>query len=98
MLEDGARGIQEISNGVVDGEDEENTDIEDYPGNSPTPMSQVICKRPDCPLSQDLIIELEARLNNQIDVSTRDMTTRHLVWQIALGICQDLQNENGLNW
>jgi hypothetical protein len=96
MLLDGFRGIEpggEVDDAVT-GEDGEDTDVDEYPNNTPSRMSQVICEQPDCPLTQNLVDELDLRLNQQINPVTGDMMVRSLVWQIALDICHDLQDDD----
>ena len=56
----------------------------------PATLSHVECQPPDAPLSAERIATLDMRLAQVYDLSTVDMSIRHLVWVQALRICQEL--------
>ena len=53
----------------------------------PVTASHVPCEPPDCPFSTAQVLELDTRLGNLVDVSSRNMHIRHMVWVEALEIC-----------
>lgn len=52
---------------------------------------------PNPPFTDDMVNELQERLNGAVDRLTRNMTVRRHVWTIALHICRDLELANGLD-
>lgn len=57
----------------------------------PDRMAEVICDEPDSPLTVDQISILDQRLRERVDVNTRSMNVRKLVWVEALRICEQFQ-------
>lgn len=72
------------------GEGQFSEDIQNLPAN----MSEVICEVPDCPVSEDWIEEMRARICAVVDLSSRNMMIRRFMWQVALQTCQDMQADN----
>ncbi|KAJ7194082.1 hypothetical protein GGX14DRAFT_378363 [Mycena pura] len=58
-------------------------------GDFPTPanMSEVVVEAPNCPFSADECTALDNELAQLVDVTSRDMAVRRLVWKAALAIC-----------
>ncbi|KAJ6526005.1 hypothetical protein B0H19DRAFT_970796 [Mycena capillaripes] len=54
---------------------------------TPETMNEVLVEPPTGPLSADLIADLDEALGRRVDVGSRDMGVRKLVWQEALAIC-----------
>jgi hypothetical protein len=61
-----------------------------------TDSTTVICEVAGCPLTEDAVYELEARLETHVNSSSKNMTARRFIWQVALEICYDLQVNYGL--
>ncbi|KAF7376666.1 hypothetical protein MSAN_00083500 [Mycena sanguinolenta] len=63
---------------------------------SPTPstMNEVIVEPPTGPLSADQINRLDSELSLRVDLSSRDMGVRKLVWEEALAICTSFFSQN----
>ena len=49
------------------------------------------------PFSDDFVNGLEERLSHQINLSSRNMTIRRLIWETALRICCDIELEHNLD-
>ncbi|KAJ7448304.1 hypothetical protein B0H11DRAFT_2161268 [Mycena galericulata] len=62
------------------------------PDSAPEQLSTVECEAPGCPMSSTQVAELDRRLRERVDVNSRDMRVRKLVWQEALKICQQLMS------
>lgn len=58
-------------------------------GNSSTPhqLSEVRCESPACPLSTDQLTTLNTLLASRVDLWSRNMTIRRILWNEALAIC-----------
>ena len=73
---------------------ENNPHEQQHPDNpfsiGPTTLSDVPCVPPDCPLTAPQIQSLDAQLNARMDLSSRNMEVRRLVWINALAICREL--------
>lgn len=61
--------------------------------NRPPTMADVPCEPPNCPFTPDQVRELDARLVLRVDLQSRDMNIRRLVWISALEICHVLWTE-----
>jgi hypothetical protein len=57
---------------------------------SPTTLSHVPCDPPQTPFAQDALQLLMAHLQNLVDIHSRSMQTRRLVWTQALLFCRQL--------
>lgn len=60
--------------------------------NAPATAAHVECQPPNCPFTDDQVRWLDATLQTQVDVSSRVMQTRRLVWVEALALCHQLYN------
>ena len=58
----------------------------------PTTLSEVKCEPPNCPLSDEEVEHLRRELgaNGQVDLRSRSMLHRRLVWIEALAVCHEL--------
>ncbi|KAJ7614533.1 hypothetical protein FB45DRAFT_758492 [Roridomyces roridus] len=54
---------------------------------TPETMAEVIVEPPEGPLSAEFVADLDAQLAELVDLSSRDMGVRKLVWREALAIC-----------
>lgn len=110
IIEDGARGMVRHEDVVdpgtygVDWEAFENTAIRTHLSQSALEEEETIkdaldeeYEIPNCPFTDDMVDELEDRLNGLVNLSTRNMTVRRLVWDVALNTCHSLERENGLD-
>lgn len=61
---------------------------------SPDHMAEVICDPPGCPLIADQVLSLDLQLSTRIDLTSRDMEVRKLIWVEALDICRNFFNGN----
>lgn len=57
---------------------------------APSILSEVECTPPDCPLSAEGIHQLSYYLSQAVDVNSRSMLTRRLIWIEALVICNQI--------
>ena len=80
------------------------THCEETPGNEngdahPEWINEVICEPPNCPLTDVHVERLIERLGAVVDIRSKDMDVRRVVWVEALGlfmqIMQDLEGEGG---
>ncbi|KAJ7893142.1 hypothetical protein B0H14DRAFT_3105081 [Mycena olivaceomarginata] len=53
-------------------------------------LSHVPCDAPNCPFTPEEVLELDRRLATVVDVRSRSMHVRRLVWAAALGICNEI--------
>ncbi|KAJ6459367.1 hypothetical protein C8R47DRAFT_987469 [Mycena vitilis] len=53
-------------------------------------LSHVPCDAPDCPLSPEEVQHLDHRLAAEVDLHSRSMHVRRLVWITAMQICSEL--------
>lgn len=53
-------------------------------------LSHVPCDAPNCPFTPEEVLELDRRLVIVVDVRSRSMHVRRLVWAAALGICNEI--------
>lgn len=65
---------------------------EDNPFHSTTPssFSDVPCEPPNCPLTPQQVHILDTVLPQRVNLSSRSMVTRHMVWEEALSICNNI--------
>lgn len=56
----------------------------------PTTLSDVPCEPPDCPFPADQIRRLDTLLAQRVDVTSRNMALRRIVWETALELCIEL--------
>ncbi|KAJ6461656.1 hypothetical protein DFH09DRAFT_1254947 [Mycena vulgaris] len=57
---------------------------------TPQNRPHVVCDAPDAPLSAAQIALLDERLCARVDLASRDMGLRKLIWQEALAICAEI--------
>jgi hypothetical protein len=57
------------------------------PLTTPHRLSDVPCEAPDRPLTITQVLTLNTLLAQRIDIHSRNMQTRRLMWQHALAIC-----------
>jgi hypothetical protein len=73
----------------------ENADLEEEAGlEDPLDEEDEPC---NSPFTEDVVHELEERLSGVVNMSTRNMTIRRLVWDAALNICRNLEQEHRLD-
>lgn len=58
----------------------------------PAQLSEVPCEPPNCPFSPEQVAELDGLLADRVDVASRNMHVRRLVWLEALAICTEMDN------
>ncbi|KAK0231670.1 hypothetical protein EDD85DRAFT_775230 [Armillaria nabsnona] len=64
-------------------------------GRAPPQVSHVPCDPPNCPLTAESLEILGDVLSQRVDVTSRRMEVRRLVWQEAMSLCEYLlQNQN----
>jgi hypothetical protein len=63
----------------------------------PENMAEVICDEPDSPLSHNQIIRLNQLLCECVDVNSKNMDVRKVIWREALRICEEFQVNAILN-
>lgn len=63
---------------------------------APSTFSNVPCDPPNCPLLPAEIQELNFRLAAAVDVQSRNMSLRRLVWTTAFGLCGEILQRRGL--
>jgi len=111
IAEDGVRGVEHMDNDEIVDPDTYGIDweVDNNPilrrhflennssqGEDFTDSTTVICEVAGCPLTEDAVHELEARLEIHVNSSSKNMTARRFIWQVALEICYDLQVNYGL--
>ncbi|KAJ7127763.1 hypothetical protein C8R44DRAFT_616395 [Mycena epipterygia] len=69
---------------------EDNNDNPFVPDVAPEHRPHVVCEPPNSPLSAAQIAVLDARLRACVDLTSRDMEVRKLVWRQALRICGEM--------
>ncbi|KAJ7833194.1 hypothetical protein B0H13DRAFT_2240390 [Mycena leptocephala] len=52
-------------------------------------LSEVPCEPPNCPFSAEQIASLDSRLANAVDIHSRSMHVRKLVWIEAFRLCNE---------
>lgn len=68
---------------------------EDNPfAGAPATLSHVPCEPPNCPLTPQQVESLDQALAERVDVTSRSMDTRRLVWIEALNICRHFMEVN----
>jgi hypothetical protein len=60
------------------------------PVTTPDRLSGVAFNSPDSPLTQQQVETLSHKLNAVIDVTSRSMTIRRVIWQIAFDLCREM--------
>lgn len=58
----------------------------------PTKLSEVVCDPPNCPFSEEQVEYLGQELSGRVDIDSRNMQVRRLVWVDALALCTQLYN------
>ncbi|KAJ7586766.1 hypothetical protein C8J56DRAFT_787332, partial [Mycena floridula] len=58
--------------------------------NGPATQSHVPCEPPKCPLTEEEITILDTGLASRVDLRSRNMQMRRLVWMEAFSICNHL--------
>lgn len=59
-------------------------------GTAPPSLSEVECTSPNCPLSAEGVRQLNHRLFQVVDVNSRSVLVRRIVWAQALNICRQI--------
>ncbi|KAJ6461828.1 hypothetical protein C8R47DRAFT_1058373 [Mycena vitilis] len=59
----------------------------------PAQLSDVPCEPPTCPFTVEQITLLDTTLRDRVDVTSRSMPIRRLVWQEAVNICSFFQQQ-----
>jgi hypothetical protein len=60
------------------------------PHSAPARMSEVVCDSPDSPLTleqQEMLVQV---IGEAVDMTSRNMTIRRVIWQIGFDLCRDL--------
>lgn len=57
------------------------------PRSAPPRLSEVTCDEPGCPFTPEQVRVLDARLRARVDLASRDMAVRRMVWSTALQLC-----------
>ncbi|KAK7059575.1 hypothetical protein R3P38DRAFT_3303414 [Favolaschia claudopus] len=60
---------------------------------TPANLSEVLCEPPNRPFTPAQLQLLDSRLSAQVDLFSRNMNVRRLVWQAALEIARSIQQE-----
>lgn len=96
--QDGLEGEDASLHGV-DWEDMENdqlmahhrrynpTPLDNPFGTVPPSLSEVECTSPNCPLSAEGVRQLDYYLSQVVDINSRSVLVRRVVWAQALNIC-----------
>lgn len=53
----------------------------------PQTYSNVPCEPPNCPLTAEQVAMLDEALQERVDLTSKDMTVRRLIWQEGLQLC-----------
>ncbi|TDL14461.1 hypothetical protein BD410DRAFT_734057 [Rickenella mellea] len=61
---------------------------------TPANMANVPCEPPNCPFSAEELRYLDQELSRRVNLASRNMEIRRIVWQEALSICQYISNVN----
>jgi hypothetical protein len=61
---------------------------------TPHNLTHIICDPPNCPFSDQEIQDLRDGLRNRVDMDSRNMAVRRLIWQEALFLCRDITTGN----
>ena len=56
----------------------------------PNRLSDVPCEAPNCPLTAAQLEDLDHQLPMRVDIHTRSMTLRRVVWRHAVEICSNM--------
>lgn len=74
----------------------ERSQIDDPFASSSTPanLSEVLCDPPNCPFTPAQLQLLDSRLNTEVDLFSRNMNVRRLVWRAALDIARSIQQDD----
>ncbi|KAJ7231487.1 hypothetical protein C8J57DRAFT_1439843 [Mycena rebaudengoi] len=58
---------------------------------TPANLSEVLCEPPGCPFTPEQLQVLDTQLAASVDLFSRNMNVRRIVWQTALEIAQGIQ-------
>lgn len=58
---------------------------------TPANLSEVLCEPPNCPFTPAQLQLLDTRLSTSVDLFSRNMTVRRVVWRAALDIARNIQ-------
>ncbi|KAI0687882.1 hypothetical protein C8T65DRAFT_712118 [Cerioporus squamosus] len=61
----------------------------------PSQFSYVQCEAPGCPFYLSELQELYARLAAEVDLQSKNMTMRRMVWEVAFKICEEILDRPG---
>ncbi|KAJ7433339.1 hypothetical protein B0H11DRAFT_1759136 [Mycena galericulata] len=87
-------GEPELMAHLLENNPDERVDIGDDPfaaASTPANLSEVLCEPPGCPFTLEQLARLDQRLHASVDIFSRNMNVRRLVWQAALSIARDIQ-------
>ncbi|KAJ7836220.1 hypothetical protein B0H13DRAFT_2240031 [Mycena leptocephala] len=89
MLREGPRGISSF----LTPDEEVIEDLNEYGmiGSTPANLSEVLCDPPGCPFTSVQLLLLDENLNTSVDLFSRNMNVRRLVWVRALEIARGIQ-------
>lgn len=59
----------------------------------PGQLSEVLCDPPNCPFDHRHLHDLDTVLAQRVDLFSRNMSVRRMVWQEAFAICQSMYSE-----
>jgi hypothetical protein len=76
-----------------DNNPEDRTGNDFTPVTAPARMSEVICDSPGSPLTVEQQQMVQEVINDVVDTTSRNMTIRRLIWQIAFDLCRDLAGQ-----
>ena len=57
---------------------------------TPSSLSDVPCEPPNCPLTPEEVVILDTILAQRVNLSSRSMVVRRVVWEEALSICNNI--------
>jgi hypothetical protein len=61
------------------------------PASTPANLSEVLCEPPGCPFTPTQLQLLDEQLDSSVDLFSRNMNVRRLVWVRALEIARGIQ-------
>ncbi|KAJ6524767.1 hypothetical protein B0H19DRAFT_971758 [Mycena capillaripes] len=61
------------------------------PSSTPANLSEVLCDPPNCPFTAAQLQLLDSQLSADVDLFSRNMNVRRLVWRSALEIARNIQ-------
>lgn len=74
---------------------DETDDTQPFRPDAPPRMNEVLCEAPNTPFSAEHVQWMDATLGTRVDLSTKDMNIRRLIWREALNLCDYIHNLAG---